>query len=58
MSRSRRRTAPASFSASSLGKETGVFCKLSGLLTEAGTRTNAEALKPYVDVILDAFGPP
>ncbi|MEE3624243.1 amidohydrolase family protein [Nitrospirillum sp. BR 11752] len=34
-----------------------VHAKLSGLLTEAGTRTTAEALRPYVDLLLDAFGP-
>jgi len=39
------------------GQETQVFCKLSGLLTEAGERTTATALRPYVDVMLDAFGP-
>ncbi|MEA1673026.1 amidohydrolase family protein [Nitrospirillum sp. BR 11163] len=34
-----------------------VHAKLSGLLTEAGDRTTADALKPYVDIVLDAFGP-
>jgi L-fuconolactonase len=38
-------------------KETDVFCKLSGLLTEAGERTTKDALRPYVDVLLEAFGP-
>jgi L-fuconolactonase len=34
-----------------------VYCKVSGLLTEAGTRTDAGALRPYVQTVLDAFGP-
>ncbi|MBB6250914.1 amidohydrolase family protein [Nitrospirillum iridis] len=35
----------------------GVHCKLSGLLTEAGECRGAAHLRPYVDVLLDAFGP-
>lgn len=34
-----------------------VACKVSGLLTEAGARAGREALVPYVDTILQAFGP-
>lgn len=34
-----------------------VHCKLSGLLTEAGSSPRAEAVKPYVDSIIDIFGP-
>ncbi|SEL85930.1 L-fuconolactonase [Roseateles sp. YR242] len=34
-----------------------VCCKLSGLLTEAGDRANAEALRPFVAALLDLFGP-
>ena len=34
-----------------------VFCKLSGLLTEAGREQGTEALKPVVDHLLAAFGP-
>ena len=34
-----------------------VYCKLSGLLTEARPNANAETLKPYVDLLIDAFGP-
>ena len=33
-----------------------VWCKLSGLLTEAPAGSGIDALKPYVDVLLDAFG--
>jgi L-fuconolactonase len=35
-----------------------VSCKLSGLVTEADWATwDVAALRPYVDVVLDAFGP-
>jgi L-fuconolactonase len=34
-----------------------VFCKLSGLLTEAGERTGTEDLRPFVDHLIDVFGP-
>jgi len=34
-----------------------VHCKLSGLLTEAGSNPCAEMIKPYVDSIIDCFGP-
>ena len=34
-----------------------VYCKLSGLLTEAGARTADADLAPYVDHLLDSFGP-
>lgn len=34
-----------------------VCCKLSGLVTEAGPDWTAAQLGPYVDTILDAFGP-
>jgi L-fuconolactonase len=33
-----------------------VHCKLSGLLTEAGSQ-KPEALRPYIETILDVFGP-
>jgi len=33
-----------------------VHCKLSGLLTEAGERRDAAALRPYVETILEIFG--
>ncbi len=35
----------------------GVFCKLSGLVTEAGDGWTTERLRPFVDVLLEAFGP-
>lgn len=34
-----------------------VFCKLSGLLTEAGGRGSADGLRPCVDHLLQTFGP-
>jgi L-fuconolactonase len=34
-----------------------VHCKLSGLLTEAGTRTGAEDLRPFVEHLVACFGP-
>src|SRR5579864_2021009 len=33
------------------------FCKLSGLVTEAGPGWSTDQLRPYVDVLLEAFGP-
>ena len=40
-----------------IAAETGAYCKLSGLVTEAGGRWTEEDMKPYVDVLLEAFGP-
>lgn len=34
-----------------------IYCKVSGLLTEAGTRADTGSLRPYVETVLDAFGP-
>lgn len=34
-----------------------VYCKLSGLLTEAPPGAGVDALKPYIDVMLEHFGP-
>jgi L-fucono-1,5-lactonase len=39
-----------------IARTTSAYCKLSGLLTEAGDSANAETLKPYVDHILQCFG--
>jgi L-fuconolactonase len=42
----------------SLARLPNVVCKLSGLVTEADhVHWNAAALKPYVDTLLEAFGP-
>lgn len=40
-----------------LANQTGAFIKLSGLVTEAGDRANAEAMQPYVDHVVACFGP-
>jgi L-fuconolactonase len=40
-----------------LARHERLFCKLSGLATEAGEGWNAARLKPYVDVVIEAFGP-
>lgn len=41
-----------------LAERENVFCKLSGLVTEADwTNWREEDLKPYFEVVLDAFGP-
>src|SRR5580765_3236421 len=34
-----------------------VSCKLSGMVTEAGPRWTVAGLRPYAEVVLDAFGP-
>ena len=39
-----------------LARDTTAYCKLSGLLTEAGTRTSPEELAPYVTHIFHCFG--
>ena len=40
-----------------LGKRENVWCKVSGMVTEADwTSWNAETLRPYLDVVVDAFG--
>lgn len=40
-----------------IASETPVFCKLSGLVTEAGSDWSEMDLKPYASHILSAFGP-
>jgi L-fuconolactonase len=40
-----------------LARETGAFCKLSGLVTEAAADWRTEDLRPYVDHLLACFGP-
>ncbi|WP_210205827.1 amidohydrolase family protein [Hoeflea marina] len=37
--------------------ESGAFCKLSGMITEAGADWTVDDLRPYADHILDVFGP-
>lgn len=40
-----------------LSERPQVMCKLSGLLTEAGPRTTDADLRPYVEHLLNCFGP-
>jgi L-fuconolactonase len=40
-----------------LARETGWYCKLSGLATEAGLNWTPEVLRPYVNHLLRSFGP-
>jgi len=40
-----------------LARDTGVSCKLSGLLTEAAPGAPAADLAPWIDTLLEAFGP-
>ena len=40
-----------------IARETPAFCKLSGLVTEAGAGWTVETLRRYVDHLLDCFGP-
>jgi L-fuconolactonase len=40
-----------------IARQTNVFCKLSGLATESGRQWTDATLEPYIDVLLDAFGP-
>lgn len=40
-----------------IARESSACCKLSGLVTEAGPGWTADALRPFVDVLLDTFGP-
>ena len=43
---------------SELARRENVYCKLSGMVTEADYRTwTPQQLRPYVDVVLEAFGP-
>ncbi|MGJ5641544.1 amidohydrolase family protein [Formosa sp. S-31] len=40
-----------------IGKHENVFCKLSGMVTEADYKTwTPEQINPYMDVVLEAFG--
>ncbi|MDE0695436.1 MAG: amidohydrolase family protein, partial [Boseongicola sp.] len=40
-----------------LASETSAFCKLSGLVTEAHADWTVDDLRPYVEHLLDTFGP-
>jgi L-fuconolactonase len=40
-----------------IARSTSAYCKLSGLATEAPRQWTAGTLQPFVDVLIDAFGP-
>lgn len=40
-----------------VASETAAFCKLSGLVTEAGAEWTLEEIRPYTDLLLATFGP-
>ena len=40
-----------------LAKRQNVYCKLSGMVTEADPQWTPQILQPYIDVVLAAFGP-
>jgi L-fuconolactonase len=40
-----------------IADETGVFCKLSGIVTEAGPNWALETIEPYARHVISAFGP-
>ena len=40
-----------------IAKRQNVYCKLSGMVTEAAPTWKSEDLQPYIDVVLAAFGP-
>ncbi len=40
-----------------LAQQTTAYCKLSGLVTEAAIDWQTETLKPYVDHLINSFGP-
>ena len=42
---------------SAIATETGAFCKLSGLVIEAGENWTVDELRPYAHHVLDTFGP-
>jgi L-fuconolactonase len=35
----------------------GVYCKISGLVTEAGTDWSIDRIRPFVEFVAHAFGP-
>lgn len=41
----------------SIARETHAFCKLSGLVTEACPNWEVDQLRPYVEHLVDCFGP-
>ena len=53
-----RNTEPWATQIRKIAQNPNVFCKVSGLVTEAdGKHWKADDFKPYLDVVFDAFGP-
>lgn len=48
---------PWAASIAEIASETSSYCKVSGLITEAGSTQSYEDLVPYLDHLLDVFGP-
>ncbi len=42
---------------SAIANQTSVYCKISGLITEAGDSHSYDDVMPYLDHLLDVFGP-
>ena len=40
-----------------LARETNCYCKISGLVERAGVEWDKETLKPWIAILIDAFGP-
>jgi L-fuconolactonase len=40
-----------------LARRPNVVCKLSGMVTEAGPGWTEDSLRPYIDIVVEAFGP-
>ena len=40
-----------------LAKRPNLYCKLSGMVTEAGPQWTPKSLAPYIETVLNAFGP-
>ncbi len=48
---------PWALSMRHIASNSRALCKISGLASEAGPGWNAHMLKPYIDVLLESFGP-
>lgn len=40
-----------------IARDSGAYCKLSGLLTQLGEGQPVDAVRPYAELVLEAFGP-
>ena len=48
---------PWADSISTIAKQTSAYCKISGLITEASDSQTYDDVMPYVDHLINAFGP-